>query len=57
MYDCILNEMEILGVKGETQFDMILKTLLDFFNQFMPNNTMNMLMMSLSELMKELQMA
>ena len=54
----LFNEMEILRDKidGETQVAMILETLPDSFKKFKPNYNMNKLMMSLTELMKELQM-
>ena len=55
----LFNEIKILlaEINEETQIDMILKTLPDSFKQFKLNYNMNKLMMSLPELMKELQMA
>ena len=54
----LFNKRKILRVEidGETQVDMILQTLLDAFKQFKLNYTMNKLIMSFLELMKEPQM-
>ena len=51
--------MEILGVEidGETQVDMVLEALLDYFKQFQLNYNMNKMVMNLPELMRELQIA
>ena len=52
------NKMKILGAKidEETQVDMVLKTLSDSFNQFKFNYSMNKMVMSLTESMRELRM-
>lgn len=52
----VFNKIEILiaEIDGETQIDMILETLPDFFKQFKLNY--NKLMMSLEKLLKEHQM-
>ena len=54
----LFNKRKILRVEidRETQVDMMLETLPDSFKQFKLNYTMNKLMMSFLELMKELQM-
>ncbi len=54
-----LNEMEILGaeIDGETQVDMILESLPTSFDNFKLNYSMNKFKYSLTELMKELQVA
>ena len=53
----LFNEMEILGaeINGETKVDMVLETLLHSFKQFKFNYNMNKMVMSLLELMRELQ--
>ena len=53
----LFNEMEILGDKidGETQVDMILKTLPNSFKQSKLNYNMNKMVMNLIKLMRELQ--
>ena len=55
----LLNEMEIMGadIDGETQVEMVLKTLPESFDNFKLNYSMNKLSYSLTELIKELQAA
>ena len=52
----LFNEMKIFGVEinRETQVDMILETLLNSLKQVNLNYTMNKLMVSLLELIREL---
>ena len=54
-----LNEMEILGAKidNETLVDMILETFPSSFDNFKLNYSMNKFSYTLTELMKELQVA
>ena len=54
----LFNQMKIIGDKmnGETQVDTFLETLSDSFKQFKLNYNMNKMVMSLIELMRELQM-
>ena len=53
----LFNKMKILkaNIDGETQVDMVLKTLLDFLKQFKLKYSMNKMVMSLIELIRELQ--
>ena len=53
----LLNELEILRYKidGETQVNIILQSLLDYFKQFYLNYNMNKFFYSLAKLFKELQ--
>lgn len=53
----LFNEMEIFGAKinRENRVDMVLETLLNSFGQFKLNYAMNKLVISLLELMRELQ--
>ncbi|XP_057958543.1 uncharacterized protein LOC131151307 [Malania oleifera] len=55
----LLNELEILGaeINGETQVDIILQPLPNYFKQFFLNYNMNKLSYSLEKLHKELQVA
>lgn len=52
----LFNEMKIFvaEIDGETKIEMILETLLTSFCQFKLNYTMNGMILSSSELMKEL---
>lgn len=53
----LFNEIEIFGleINRENQVDMVLETLLNSFGQFKLNYAMNKLVISLLELMIELQ--
>ena len=55
----LLNNIEIMEalIDEETQVDMVIETLSDFFDTFKLNYTMNKSSYNLTELMKELQAA